>query len=594
MRAADPCGMLRGYRSRAVFLCLLGLISCGGEDPATPGLSGPTERGPFTEISADAGLDFEHFNGKAGKFYPCEITGSGLAWLDYDRDGDLDLYAVQGTTLDPNSSPAGASPPWIGAEPPTDRLFRNDLVIAADGTRHVQFVDVTASSGIVADGYGMGVAVGDYDNDGWVDVYVTQVGVNRLFRNNGDGSFTDETARAGVGDPWWSVSAVFADYDGDGWLDLFVTNYLDWSPANNKECTSFNGIRDYCAPESYRPLPDRLFRNRGDGTFEDVTVRAGISKVFGAGLGVVAADFDDDGRLDFYVANDGLPNQLWINRGDGTFEDRALLAGCAINGDGKAEASMGVDAADFDDDGDEDLFMTHLGSETNTLFVNAGKALFIDRSGPSGVGPPSFEFTGFGGGWFDYDNDGLLDLYVVNGAVRALAHLALVGDPFPFHQPNQLFHNRGDGQYEEIRSGFGDESAVSRGAAVGDMDNDGDLDVVVSNNHGSIRLFRNDRGQQNRWIGLRLVGPSSVPRYMLGTRVALVLESGRTLWRRVRRDGSYASSNDPRLIVGLGRETRLKRIVAHWPDGAVEAWDGLAVNRWHTLQKGTGQERDDR
>jgi hypothetical protein len=519
--------------------------------------------------------------------------GSGLAWLDYDADGDLDLYIVQGASLDPDTSPAQASPPWAGSEPPTDRLFRNDLVIAADGTRRVQFVDVTDSSGISAEGFGMGVAVGDYDNDGRVDLYVTQVGPNLLFHNNGDGTFSDETARAGVGDPWWSVSAAFADYDGDGWLDLFVTNYLDWSPANNKTCTSYNGIRDYCAPASYRPLPDRLFRNRGDGTFEDVTARARIAQTFGAGLGVVAADFDNDGRLDFYVANDGHPNQLWINLGDGSFEDRALLAGCAINADGKAEASMGIDAADFDDDGDEDLFMTHLGSETNTLFVNAGGASFSDRSGASGVGPPSFEFTGFGGGWFDYDNDGLLDLYAVNGAVRALEPLALAGDPFPFHEPNQLFRNLGAGQYEEIRSGFGDESAVSRGAAVADMDNDGDLDVAVSNNDGSVRLFRNDLGHRNRWIGLRLIGPSSIPRAMLGTRVVLVTESGRSIRRRVRRDGTYASSNDPRLVVGLGTEGALKEVVVHWPDGTVEWWDDPEIDTWHTLRQGTGREKRD-
>jgi hypothetical protein len=317
--------------------------------------------------------------------------------------------------------------------------------------------------------------------------------------------------------------------------------------------------------------------------------RAGIAETIGAGLGVVAADFDNDGRMDFYVANDGLPNQLWINLGDGSFEDRALPAGCALNADGRAEASMGIDAADFDDDGDEDLFMTHLGTETNTLFVNAGGASFSDRSGTSGVGPPSFAFTGFGGGWFDYDNDGLLDLYAVNGAVRALEPLVLAGDPFPFHEPNQLYRNQGDGQYEEVRPGFGNESAVSRGAAVADMDNDGDLDVAVSNSDGSVRLFRNDLGHQKRWIGLRLIGPPSIRRVMLGARVTLVTESGRTIRRRVRRDGTYASSNDPRLVVGLNNEARVEEVVVNWPDGSVESWDDPEVDTWHTLRQRTGR-----
>jgi len=582
-------------RSCACFSLILFLGCCGGDGQREPTERRPEKRRPFTEIASVSGLDFEYFNARAGQYYLSEIVGSGLAWLDYDRDGDLDLYVVQGATLDPGSSPERASPAWAGQGPPIDRLFRNDLRVDADGTPRAHFVDVTASSGIVAAGYGMGVAAGDYDNDGWVDLYVTQVGINRLFRNNGDGSFTDETARTGVGgNPWWSVSAAFADYDGDGWLDLFVTHYLAWSHANDKKCTSVHGIEDYCSPNSYRPLPDQLFHNRGDGTFEDVTVRARIGTGIGAGLGVVAADFDNDGRLDFYVANDGHPNNLWINQGNGTFEDRGLLAGCAINGNGKAEASMGVDVADFDEDGDEDLFMTHLSTETNTLFVNGGASLFSDRSGPAGVGPPSFEFTGFGGGWIDFDNDGWLDLFAVNGAVRVLDHLVRQGDPFPFHQPNQLFRNLGGGRFEEIPSGLGDESAVSRGAALGDMDNDGDLDIAVSNNDGPVRLFRNDRETNNHWIGLRLMGPPSTPRAMLGAFVAVHTGSGRTLWRRVRRDGSYASSNDPRLVVGLGGETEPVRVVARWPGGTREQWEDLTVDGWHTLQEGTGQEMDDR
>ena len=565
-----------GWGIRVLALVAFGTVACG-ETPSTQ--STPSDA-PFREVSVETGLSFRHFNGMRGEFHLPEIVGSGLAWLDYDRDGDMDLFIVQGAMIDPAREPQTVVP--------TDRLYRNDLTVDPSGARHVRFVDVTEEAGIPAGGYGMGVAAGDYDNDGWVDLYVTALGENRLLRNTGTGRFEDVTVASGTGDGWWSVSAAFVDIDRDGWLDLYVTDYLDWSLKTNQECYRTNGLEDYCGPDSYLPLPDRLFRNRGDGTFAEITATAGIAAEYGAGLGVVSGDFNADGWLDLYVANDGLPNQLWINDGTGSFGNAALLAGCALNADGKAEASMGIDAADFDADGDEDLFMAHLNEETNTLFVNDGRGGFDDRSAFSGLGPPSYAFTGFGTGWIDYDNDGWLDLYVVNGAVRTLEDLARAGDPYPLHQTNQLFRNLGDGSYAEVEGGLGPESAVSRGSALADVDNDGDMDLAVSNNSGAVRLFLNEVGSANHWIGLRVVGPQARPRPMLGAWVEVTTSSGRQLYRRVRRDGSYASSNDPRVIVGLGKETAIRKVVIVWPGGAVETWTGLEIDRWHTLQQGGG------
>ena len=505
---------------------------------------------PFADVTDEAGLQFEHRNAAEGEFYLPEIVGAGLAWIDYDRDGDIDLYVVQ---TDPQSS---------------DRLFRND------GGR---FVDVTESMQIPAGGFGMGVAVGDYDGDGWDDLYVTQLGENRLLRNDNGQRFVDQTEASGIRDPWWSVSATWTDIDRDGRLDLFVADYLDWSVAGNQDCFRTNGLEDYCGPASYLPIPDRLFRNLGNGQFEEWTSRSGIAATFGAGLGVLSVDFNGDGWLDVYVANDGLPNQLWINLGDGRFEDRALLAGCALNADGKAEASMGVDAADFDEDGDLDLFMAHLNEETNTLYVNDGDAGFTDRSAALGVGPPSEPFTGFGGGWFDMDNDGDWDLYVVNGAVRTLEDRAREGDEYPFDQPNQLFVQR-DGRFAEWVGALGDIAEVSRGSALGDYDNDGDLDLAISNSNGRLRLLRNEIGTASHWIGF------SAPQWAgHGVQLELALNDGRRLHRLFRRDGSYASSNDARLIVGLGEATKIEELLLRWPDGTTRNLDPLEIDRWHTL-----------
>ena len=344
---------------------------------ALPAAAEPAAGSLFSE--SPGGPDFVHFNGMSGELYFPEMMGSGAALFDYDGDGDLDAYLVQGVMLGPGKSLADAVFPPADDTLLADRLYRNDSTSEPGQTR-IRFTDVTAASGLRADGYGMGVAAADFDNDGRVDLYVTNFGANQLWRNLGGGRFENVTAAAGVGDKRWSVSAAWIDYDRDGDLDLYVGNYVRYTFDNAKPCRSSTSARDYCSPLVYKPDVDTLYRNDGDGRFTDVSTAAGIRAHFGGALGVVAADFDGDGWQDLYVANDGVANQLWINRGDGTFSDEALLAGVGVNMDGSPEASMGVDAADFDGDGDEDLFMTHLARETNTLYVNDGEGWFEDRT----------------------------------------------------------------------------------------------------------------------------------------------------------------------------------------------------------------------
>ena len=549
----------------------------------------------FTDQAAASGLDFVHFNGMSGEYYSAEIMGPGGALLDFDNDGDLDVYLVQGQMLGLGRTldQALVDPP--AGLPLTDRLYRNDLRIHPDGTRTLRFTDVTAGSGLGVASYGMGAATGDLDNDGWIDIYRIGLGDNHLFRNNGDGTFADVTARSGANDPRWTAAAAFVDFDRDGWLDLYVANYVDPRLDDDLECFSRTGEKDYCGPNRYAPVPDRLYRNRGDGTFADVTLDALRGGDFGPALGVVAADLDGDGWMDLYVANDGEPNQLWMNQRDGSFENTAWLAGAAVNRDGRPEGSMGVDAGDFDADGDDDLFMTHIATETNTLYVNDGLGLFEDRTVRVGLGPPSLPYTGFGTGWFDFDNDGWLDLLIANGEIRTMEALVQANDPFPLHQRNQLFRNRGNGRFADVSADAGrvfELSEVSRGAAFGDVDNDGDLDVLLTNNNGPVRLLINEVGRRNRWVGLRLVGAAS-PRDMLGARVGVfrrsVASATPVLWRRVRTDGSYVSANDPRVLVGLGRAPAVDRVRVVWPDGGVEEWGDVAVDRWTTLVQGTGR-----
>jgi len=547
----------------------------------------------FKEVAEQAGLKFQHYNGMTGKFYLPEITGSGAAVFDFDNDGDLDVFLVQSNVLEPNTKAGGTLFPWRGSEPPAGRLFRNDLVMAKGGGRTLKFTEVTGKSGIKADGYGMGVAVGDINNDGWPDLYLTNLGHNQMYQNKGDGTFVDVTEKTGTDDPRWSTSASFFDYDRDGWLDLMVLNYADFTTGKSPNCYAATTAKDYCTPRVFRAPGNRLFHNKGDGIFEEVTVAAGVAQEFGHGLGIVTADFDKDGWVDIYVANDGDPNQLWINQKNGKFKNEALLAGAAVNRDGKAEAGMGVDAGDFDGNGTEDIFVTHLMDETNTLYTNPGKALFEDRTREAGLGMPGSRFTGFGTLFFDYDNDGWLDLLVANGAVQLLPELVRQGDPFPLGQPNQLFHNDGKGKFVESSDHAGETFQlleVSRGAAFGDIDNDGDTDVLVTNNNGPARLLLNQVGNRNHWLGLRLIGKDK-GRDMLGAQVEIVISKAKSLWRRARTDGSYLSANDPRVLVGLGSAVRIGAVRVRWPGGAVEEWKDTPVDQYVTLQEGTGQQR---
>ena len=411
-----------------------------------------------------------------------------------------------------------------------------------------------------------------------------------MWHNQGDGTFVDVTDQTGTGDPAWSVPASFVDVDRDGWLDLFVANYLDFTIENNVRCISAEGrARGYCAPESYRGEPDRLYHNQGDGTFVDVTAAAGIDRAFGPGLGIATADVDNDGWIDLFVANDQQENQLWMNEGDGTFRNLALLSGVALSPAGDAKADMGVDFGDFDNDGDEDLFVTELTGQGSTLYVNDGSGLFEDRVSQAGIRMPSLPYTGFGAGWFDLDNDGWLDILAVNGRVVEEREPS-VDDPFPLDQKNQLFRNLANSRFEDVTDQAGrvfQLSEVSRGAAFGDVDNDGDMDVLVTNATGPIRLLVNQIGTRNHWLGLRLVG-AGPSRDMVGARVLTTRSDGTTLGRRARADGSYASANDPRVLVGLGPSTEAPTVRVTWPNGQTEEWRDLPVDRYTTLTEGTG------
>lgn len=595
------------------FLCFgVLLAACGAPRPtdqeAAP-TTGSSEPPLYTEIAQQVGVDFVHENGRTGDFTILEIMGAGVALFDYDRDGDLDLYLVQGHTLEPTASPS--THPQLF---PSDRLYRNDLV----ETGALHFTDVTDAAGITARGYGMGVAVGDYDGDGWLDLYVTNYGPNQLWHNEKGGTFTDRTAAAGVAldgpqDPPWSTGATFLDSRGDGWLDLFVTGYIDFTLADHHPCQADNSAPDYCKPTLYRPSPDRLLRQSpwggtesgdnlggtftGDkvgGTFTDATATAGLDTAYGNGLGVIAADFDGDGATDLYVTNDAMENQLWRNRGDGTFTDEALLSGAALNRQGQPEASMGVEAADFDGDGDLDLFMTHLANESNTLYLNDGTGLFQDRTLELGLAAPSLPYTAFGVGAVDFDFDGDLDLFIANGAVTRIWSQVQAGEPHPLKQPDQLLRNwsedRGKGHFETTGIPLGGPT-VSRAVALGDLDNDGGVDAVVTVNGGPVRIWRH-RGPRatprgEHWIGIdprKADGSAASP----GVLVTVTPQDGAPRLRLSRRDGSYLAAQDPRVVVGLAQANAVSTVEIRWPDGVRETWRDLAIDRYHALHRGAG------
>lgn len=543
----------------------------------------------FIEAAEQTGLKFTHFNGMSGELYFIETVGGGAALLDYDRDGDLDVYITQGRMLGDKSNDEATFTP-LGDPLLSDRLFRNDLVVHSDGRRELKFVDVTEAAGLQGNGYGMGVTVGDYNRDSWPDLYVTNFGSNQLWQNDQQGGFIDVTKTAGVDDPRWSTSACFFDYDKDGWLDLFVCCYEEWSLAIHRTCANrFNGAADYCGPKSFKPERDRLFRNLGNGTFQDVTVETGISSASGAALGVVEADFNGDGFADLYIANDGMPNHYWVNMAGRRFKEQAVVSGCAFNMNGQAEASMGIDAADFDNDGDIDIFMTHLRGETNTLYENDGGGIFVDKSSATKLGNASTASTGFGTVWFDYDLDGKHDLFVANGEVRHIPEQVEADDPYPLRQPNQLFHQVANFRFEDVSRIAGpafSESHVSRGVACGDLDNDGDPDIVIVNSAGPARLLLNqhcDADQHNHWIGFDVMS-DSLDGDVRGTRIELVKKDGTTQWGRLRTTASYLSANDSRIVFGLGEKPKVKSIRLHMPNSKTVILAADEIDRYLSVR----------
>ena len=514
----------------------------------------------FVDATEASGLDFTHESGMTGELWTLEIIGAGVGILDYDGDGRMDVWLVQGGPLVRRAT----------AELPSDRLFRNVGELA--------FADVTEEAGIEATGYGLGIATADVDNDGDTDVFLANYGANELWLNLGDGRFRNATGDSGIVGERWSISASFADVDGDGLLDLYVANYLDFAIDTAPPCR-VAGQRSYCPPSRFAGVADRLYRNLGGGRFQDATTVAGIDAARAAGMGVVADDFDHDGHVDFYVANDGTANLLWINDGTGRFTDTALRAGTAVNGAGTAEASMGVAAADFDADGDTDLFVTHDTGETNTLYVNDGQGTFEDRTHILGLAAGSLPLTGFGTGWVDVDSDGDLDLFAANGAVRFVPGQFIASAGPPLRQRNQLWLNDGI-RYRRADGGpaFALEHA-SRGTAFGDLDDDGDIDMVVTDNHARARLYRNDTPRSS-WLGVIFdAGPSA----LIGTRVWI--DRPGTGSRGVRTGGSYASARDPRVVFGLGTSVGPRHVTVRWPDGVEQQFGPLPVNRYHVLRR---------
>ncbi|MFT5048792.1 MAG: hypothetical protein ACI8QZ_000179 [Chlamydiales bacterium] len=554
--------------ARILAFCALLLTACERPNPAPEnGAQGPW----FQDMAAARGIDFVHESGHGKEFYPPEIVAGGVALLDMDGDGDLDIYLVQSGRVEAENT-----------ERPGNQLYRN----LGEGT----FENCTADSGADDRGYGMGAATGDFDNDGFTDIYVTNLGRNALLKGSGEGTFTDVTDVAGVGDQGFGSSAAFVDFDHDGDLDLYVANYLAWSVAMERECSNSAGQRDYCAPGVYNaPSVDVLYRNEGDGTFEDVTEAAGLSAGFGTGLGLACGDFTGDGLEDFFVANDGRPDQLWVNLGEGQFEDRGLTLGCALDNNGVAKAGMGVAAGDIDDDGDLDLLVSNLRRESDSLFINRGTH-FEDATAVSGLGLIGRAFTRFGTGWADFDNDGVLDLYQANG--RVVTDVDGHGSADPFAEPNLLYRGILGGRFEEVaRRGGTAELLVhtSRGAAFGDLDNDGSIDVVVVNRDGAPYLLLNTVSDPGHWLMVRVLDEHG--RDALGASVTIELD-GRTLRRDVRTAYSYCAASDARVHFGLGSHTAVGSLAVRWVDGLQASYPVSGVDRVLEIRREDGPTDD--
>jgi hypothetical protein len=604
LRAIRPSAYIAAVTATAVVAA--GLAGgCGGEPgpgevvaapgpdaPPATAASGAGSAAPpwFAESARERGIGFEHRSGADGQWFLPEIMCGGAALFDMDGDGDLDAFLVQsdGVTKAP-------------AERAGSRLYRN-----LGGGR---FEDATAGSG--ADGaagtgaggangtganvrlYGMGAACGDADGDGDTDLFVTGADGFALLLNDGSGRFRDATDAAGVRASDWASSAAFLDVDADGDLDLYVACYIRWSPGAERPCDAPQGGRDYCSPRSYAaPAPDRLFLNEGmkDGTprFRDVSEERGLRKAYGNGLGVVAGDFDGDGRQDVFVANDGVENQLWIQRPDGTFEDEALVRGCAMDRDGTRKAGMGVAAMDIEGDDDLDLLVVNLVDEGDSVFRNEGRH-FVDRTTATGLAAPSRATTRFGVGLADFDLDGRLDVYVAAGRVTQGLKTGSGTERDPFAQPNQLLRGTPEGRFAELQPAGGTAVplvATSRAAAFGDIDDDGDIDVLVANRDAPPHLLVNVAPRRGNWAMLRVVGRSGADE--IGARVTAAV-GGRRVFRDVRAAYSYCASNDPRVHLGLGEATRLEDVRVRWVDGTVEAFGDLPASALHTLRRGAGK-----
>ena len=524
----------------------------------------------FVDVTAASGLEFRHVSGDQEQRFIIESMGSGAAFFDYDADGYLDLYFANGTRVD---------------EPPPEavgRLYRNE----PDEATGRGFADVTAAAGVGGRGWGMGCAVADYDNDGTVDLYVTYWGENILYRNDGEGGFADVTSQAGVGDDLWGASAAFGDLDSDGFLDLYVTNYLEFDlaapPNDGKPCIGYRGVEGFCGPGGLPAQPDVLFRNRGDGRFEDVSHSTGIDRQPLPGLGVVFADFDDDGDQDFYVANDGFANLLWRNDGGWSFSEVGAMAGVAYSEEGRAQAGMGVDSGDYDNDGDRDFFVTNFANDVNTLYRNEGRGLFSDATAAGGLGGLARPYMGWSTSFFDADNNGWRDLFVANGHL----YPQVQAKSMRYAQRNLLYWNEG-GFFDPAGPGVGSDlqvQKVSRGSAFGDYDNDGDVDIVVVNLNDAPTLLRNEGGNARFWVGLDLEGEIS-NRDGIGARVRLT-SGGRTQTAEVRSSYGYLSSHDRRLRFGLGDGERVDQVEITWPSGRVQLLENPGVRKYVKLREG--------